>query len=118
MSLDFQVDAVFDTAHFTQSFRANRRITEFNHKGGFPVGAIGNQRVIGFEFFFDSSHFKDLLDAQHFLDLVANSQRVFKVDTRVIAQRQLTIFLVCQNFGTELLALFGVLFQRPEIATS
>ena len=109
MAFDLEVDAVFDAAHLTESLSAHRRVAKFNHEGRFPVGAIGNKRVVSFKFFLDASNLKNLLDTKHFLDLIADGKRIFEVDASVFPEGKLARFLVCKHFSAEAFALFRVL---------
>ena len=51
------------------------------------VVSIRHQRVIGIEFVLNSGFFVDLLDAQHFLDLVTNQQFVFEQEQYMVAKK-------------------------------
>ena len=73
------------------------------------------QRVVGAEFLFNTFCFEYALNAQHFLNLVTDGFLVFKVKPGVLAQRELTIFLVGHDFSSEVGALRGVFLKAPQI---
>jgi hypothetical protein len=58
----------------------------FDHEGGLPVAAVGDQRVVDVQFVLDARRLEDALDAQHFLDLVLHGQGVLEIQGGVVAQ--------------------------------
>ena len=100
-ALHLQPDLVLDADHACQLLRAFPGIVVLDHKGGFPVVAVGDQRVVGFQFLVDTGGLEDLFDTQHFLDLVFDGQLVLEIEPGVLAQWQLPGFLVGHDLGAE-----------------
>ena len=96
---DLQPHLVFNADHLPKPNGALCRVGDFNHECRLPVMAVGNEWVVGAELLFDTLCLKDSLNAQHFLNLVANSGGIFEVESGVFAQRQLPVFLVSHHLG-------------------
>jgi hypothetical protein len=106
---------IFYTDHLSQSDGPLLRVRYFDHKSGFPVVAIGNQRVIGAEFLLYACCLKDPLDTQHFLNLISNGRGVFEVKSRVISQGQLARLFMRHHFRPKFSPTCGVFFQTPKV---
>ena len=95
---------IFDADHLAESDGALRRIWNLDHKGRLPIMAIRDKGVVGAELLFNAFSFKYSLDAKHFLDLIANRCRIFKVEPHVLTKGQLSVFFVRHNLCAEVCA--------------
>ena len=103
--------------HFSQPDSPLRRVGDFDHESRLPVVAIGNQGIVGTELLFNSLCFKDALDSQHLLNLIANRRGVLKIESRVLSQSKLTILFVSHYLGTEVGASGRILLKAPQVIT-
>ena len=104
-------DAVFDPDQLLQHCLALRDVGKLDHERRLPVGAIGNQRIVGLEFLVDAIRLEDLFDAQHLLDLVLHGQAILEVQRCVCAEIEPAIFLVLEHFPAKLWTGLGILLE-------
>ncbi len=107
-------DAVLNADQARQFAFALHRVLVLDQHRRLPVVAIGNQRVVGVEFFLNTVVLEDALDAQHLLHLVANRHLIFEQQGDVLAQVDGAIFLVGNYLGAEIIARPGVGFERHQ----
>ena len=99
---------MFDTAHTRQCGTPLFHVFELDHEGRLKIAAIGDQRVVGPEFLFNTTRFENTLYAQHFLDLILNGQAILEIEPGIGPQRNLPVLFVRQHLGTKTRSLLGI----------
>ena len=85
---------VLYTNQLCQSDSTLVRVNVFDHHGRLPVTAIRNKNTVSLQLVEYSHFFKYFLNPQHFLNLIANGQLIFKNECYVFTQLDSSIFLV------------------------
>ena len=106
--------AMLHAGHPCQCRGAFAHVFVFDQKSGLPVAAIGNERIVGFDFLVDGGGLEDALHAQHFLHLILHGEEVLEQQRRVGAQGDAARFLVGDHLVSKRLSFHGVLLQAPQ----
>ena len=117
MTVNQHPHPVLDPDQSGQQLPALVHIGFLDHESRLPVGAIRDERIIGGEFIFDASGFKDPFDPQHFLNLVLYGQAVLEIQGGHRPDGQLAIFLMLHDTGTKFRSQLRILFQTVKVAT-
>ena len=115
LAFDLHPDLVLDANHTCQRLLTFLDIGEFDHEGGLPIGAIGNQWVVGVELVLNPFVLENTLGAQHLLDLIMHRKTVLEVQGSVRADLYLALFLVRNDLGAEVVAYLRILLQRHQL---
>ena len=100
-SADSHPNPVFDPDQLGKRGAAFGDVFVFDQKRRLPVGAVGNQRIVCGDFFFDAGGFEDSLRAQHFLHLVLHRHEVFEDQRCVWAECDPPRLFVRDDFSRE-----------------
>ena len=90
------------------------RILVLDQHRRLEVRAVGHERVVGVELVLDARLLEDLLDPQHFLDLVAHRELVLEQQGHVLAEMHGARLLVREHARAELAARLGVRLERQQ----
>ena len=110
-----QPHLIFNTNHLSKTNSALCRVWDFDHKSRFPVLPVRYERVVGAQLFLYALWFEHPLDTQHFLNLVANGGGVFEVQTRVLPQSKLSVFLMRHYLSTKIRSSGRIFLEAPEV---